>query len=113
MRDSRSVAARDLELAREFGRRLAEKYDQQFFHVTLFGSRAKGDADDESDLDLFVALGQDDPSGEVEEIARRIACDLTLEHGVVVSPFVADRTFLEQHQRFSFLETVEEEGVPV
>ncbi len=113
MTDTRSVAQRDLDLAREFARRLAEKCDPQLFHVTLFGSRAKGYADDESDLDLFVALDRDDPNGEVEEIARRIACDLTLEHGVVVSPFVADRTFLEQHRGFSFLETVEEEGVPM
>jgi predicted nucleotidyltransferase len=113
MRDTRSVAARDLELAREFARRLAEKCDPRLFQVTIFGSRARGEADEESDLDLFVALKGDDPRGEIKEAARRIACDLTLEHGLLVSVFVADREFLERHKDFAFLKTVEEEGVSI
>jgi predicted nucleotidyltransferase len=76
-------------------------------------ARARGDADEESDLDLFVALKEDDPQGEVKTIASRIACDLTLECGILVSVFVADRAFLQQHEGFAFLEAVETEGVPL
>src|SRR5688500_16126616 len=101
----------DLALAKEFVRRLAQGVDPQLFTVTLFGSRARGDADEESDLDLFVALKEDDPQKEVKEVASRIACDLTLESGILVSIFVADKEFLKQHKGFSFLQTVKEEGV--
>lgn len=110
---STSVSPTDLALAREFVRRLAEQVDPQLFTVTLFGSRARGDADEESDLDLFVALSTDDSDARVKTIARNIACDLTLEYGILVSVFVADKTFLIQHQGFSLLETIEEEGVPI
>lgn len=106
-----TVSPADLALAQEFVRRLAQQVDPRLFQVTLFGSHARGDADEESDLDLFVALKEDDPQGEIKEAASRIACDLTLESGVLVSIFVADTEFLKQHEGFSFLRTVEEEGV--
>lgn len=112
-RNAGRVATRDLEIAREFAARLAEKHDRRLFRVTLFGSRARGDADEESDLDLFVALEGNDASGRVKDAARRIACDLTLENGLLVAVFVADREFLDRHSDFAFVKTVQEEGIPV
>jgi predicted nucleotidyltransferase len=111
MRPSTSASPSDLALAKEFVQRLAQAVDPQLFTVTLFGSRARGDADEESDLDLFVALKEDDPQGEIKEAASCIACDLTLESGILVAIFVADKEFLTQYEGFSFLRTVEEEGV--
>ncbi len=105
------VAPRDLRIAREFSASLAGHYDRSLFEVTFFGSRARGEGDEESDLDLFVALHQDDPGREVEATALRLACDLTLKHGVLVSALVADRAFLTSHEGYSLLETIEEDGI--
>lgn len=113
MLPSSSVSPGDLTIAQEFVRRLAQHYDPTLFQVTLFGSRARGDADEESDLDLFVALKEDDPQGAVKTVADRIACELTLEYGILVSVFIADREFLKQHEGFAFLEAIKEEGVPL
>ena len=113
MRSVPFTSPADLALAREFVRRLAQEVDLRIFTVTLFGSRARGDADEESDLDLFIALKKNDPQGTVKEAASRIACDLTLESGILVSIFVADEEFLKQYEGFSFLRTVVEEGVPL
>ena len=109
----RRPAPDDLKLAREFARQLEARLSRADFTVKLFGSRATGEADAESDLDLFVALDWDDPQERVKGIALDIACDFTLAHGVLVAVFVADRPFLEDHSGFSFLETVEAEGVRV
>jgi predicted nucleotidyltransferase len=108
-----SVAPADLDLARKFVRGLAQHCTPQLFEVTLFGSRARGDADEESDLDLFVTLRCDDPDGRIKAAARQLACDLTLESGVLVSVFVADPRFIESHHGYSFIETVQQEGVRV
>jgi uncharacterized protein len=113
MRTTTSVSPTDRALAKEFARRLAEQVDPQLFTVTLFGSRARGEADQESDLDLFVALKEDDTQGKIKEAASHIACDLTLESGILVAVFVADKAFLKQHEGFSFLRSVEQEGVPL
>jgi predicted nucleotidyltransferase len=113
MRPATSISPSDLALAQEFARRLAAQVDPRVFRVTLFGSRARGEADEESDLDLFVVLSRDDPGGQIKTVARLIACDLTLEHGLLVSVFVADKAFLDQHRDFALLKTIEAEGVPV
>src|SRR2546427_12952494 len=88
------IAPEDLALALEFAGRLAERLGSREFEVRLFGSRAKGEADEESDLDLLVALTRDDHDERVKGVALDIARDLTLERGVLVSVFVADRGFL-------------------
>lgn len=80
----------DLALAEEFVSRLESKIDPGIFEVTLFRSRARGDATEEFDLDLFVALKQEDPRKETEKLAFDITCGLTLDSGVLVSVLVAD-----------------------
>lgn len=108
-----SAALPDIAIAREFSRRLAQRYSSTTFAVKLFGSRARGAADPESDIDLFVAFHGTEPIDNVKEAALDIACELTLEYGILVMPFVADLTLLEQRRGFSFLETVESEGIAV
>jgi len=96
-----------------WAQRLGDVLDPAAFAVILYGSCARGGADALSDVDLMVHFDGDDSTGAVQDAALRIACDLTLAHGVLVSVLVADRAFRDRHRGFSFLEAVERDGVRV
>lgn len=64
---------------------LEAQYGDRLDRVLLYGSRARGDAGPESDVDVLVVLvGAVDP---VVEIARteHLVADLSLEHDLVLS----------------------------
>jgi len=82
--------------------------------MILFGSRARGDADPDSDLDVLVVL-----DGPADRSARETVGDCTwetgLEHGIVIVPIIVSRDEWEDGpERYSLLaEAIRAEGVPV
>jgi predicted nucleotidyltransferase len=82
--------------------------------VVLFGSRARGDADWESDMDVLVVL-EDTPTDTVEEYVSDCAWEVSLKHGLVVAPVVVGRDdWYNGPERFSLLaQAIREEGVPL
>lgn len=70
----------------EFLLRLREQCGDQIAHVWLFGSKVRGDFDEESDVDLLiVARNGSDALGEA---VGEIAYALSLEHGVLLCEHV-------------------------
>ena len=70
--------------------RLGERFGAALVEVRLFGSRARGEAHAESDVDVLVVLeraGFDDRRTAID-----LAADVGLEHGLIVSPTVFDRS---------------------
>ncbi|MBI4705427.1 MAG: nucleotidyltransferase domain-containing protein [Deltaproteobacteria bacterium] len=106
-------AEADRRLAAEFARRLADAVGGVPFRVTLYGSRARGDAEPGSDLDLFVAVGLDRMPAAFREAARATAAELTLDSGILVSLFLADNDYVRTHEGWSLLRAVAAEGVSV
>lgn len=73
------------EIIAEFTTQIRDLYGARLRQVILYGSFARGDATEASDIDLAVVLsGEVDP---VEEIDRMIdiVTDLNLEHNVLIS----------------------------
>jgi predicted nucleotidyltransferase len=72
--------------------RLYQKYGDNLLRVVLFGSKARGDFDEESDLDVLVVLHL--VGGGYWEHRRQIsaiAYELELEYSVVFSLVVMDQ----------------------
>jgi predicted nucleotidyltransferase len=71
-----------------FVARLREQYGDRVAHVVLFGSRARGEGDAESDLDVLVVL--DDGDWRFRDAVALVAFEPMVEYGVVLSPLVVD-----------------------
>jgi predicted nucleotidyltransferase len=81
--------------------------------MILFGSRARGDADPQSDMDVVVILdgvADNDPKNYVSDCAWEVG----FEHGIVVVPVVFTRKEWENgpERQSLFVQAVETEGVP-
>jgi predicted nucleotidyltransferase len=70
-------------LEARFGGRLAG--------LTLFGSRARGEGDEDSDVDLYVVI-RDVTRAERREV-QDLAFDVELEHRVRIAPLVRGAGF--------------------
>lgn len=82
--------------------------------LVLFGSRARGDADLDSDLDVLVVLNTP-VSREVEDYVNDCAWEAGLEHGIVVVPVTVPRLDWEEGLLSSSLLAiaVRQEGITV
>lgn len=62
---------------------LRHRFDGQVRQVILFGSRARGDAEPESDMDVVVVLRKVDVAAS--KGVRHLAVEVWLRHGIYVS----------------------------
>lgn len=99
-------------LLAELRKGLERLYGERLVKVILFGSRARGDADPDSDIDVLVVLkGNVSPWPEIERTGD-LAADILLEQGELVAfVFMSEEEFLKD--RTPLLLNVRREGVPV
>jgi len=95
----------------ELKRQLAALYGERLKGVYLFGSHARGDADDESDVDILIVLDRvDHYSREISQTSEVIS-ELSLKYGISLSRFFASETQWRDDPT-NFLLNVREEAVP-
>jgi len=82
----RYLTPHERDVLAEFLSRLRERCGDQIVHVWLFGSKVRGDFDEESDVDLLVVAR--DGSDALGEVIGGIAYALSLEHGVLLCEHV-------------------------
>jgi len=100
-------------IVNEFKRKIAKLYGQRLKKVVLYGSYARGQANDEhSDIDLAVVLaGAVDPCEEIERMAD-IFTDLNLEHNVLITVYPVSESNFEKIES-PLLINVRREGITV
>jgi predicted nucleotidyltransferase len=78
--------------------------------VVLFGSKARGDTSPDSDVDVLVALTNDDP--RLRSQVRRLAARVSLEHDLLLSIQAVGRSRWDKlaHYRFPLYQAIESEG---
>ena len=104
--------AKDRDILNKLKNLLQEKVN--LHQVILFGSRARGDAEPDSDMDVLVVLNEPRTSN-VRKIVSDCAWEAGFDAGIVVVPVVVSRDHWENGpERASLLaKAVKEEGVPI
>ncbi|HID87212.1 MAG TPA: nucleotidyltransferase domain-containing protein [Anaerolineae bacterium] len=95
----------------EFVARLRERYGEKLELIMLFGSKVRGDFDEESDLDVLVVVESDGWRfhREISSIGSRVS----LDYDVNISPKAVTQAHYRdlQELRTPFFENVQAEGV--
>lgn len=86
-------------------------FPDQLLDVVLFGSKARGDAVEESDIDLLVPM--DEENDGVRSQLWRIASDISLEYDVVLSVRVYGRARWDESRRIRlpFYRAIVDDGI--
>jgi len=102
---------RDYKIAGELKRRLAEAVELR--DLKVYGSRARGDDDEFSDLDVFIEVARLDK--ETRELISEIAWEISFENSMVISPLVfsVDEARNSPLRASPILKNIKEEGIGV
>ena len=91
----------------EFLNKCKEKFGDDLISIILFGSYARGDYDEESDIDILI-IG-DVPQREISFLSAEIL----LKYGEVISAIVKTEEEFEKYKNFSFYKNVLKEGIVI
>lgn len=95
-------------LRKELDTALGERVEK----VILYGSQARGDARDDSDIDVLIVLKDDFKYRTMLKRTSKIVAKLSLDNDVVISRAFASRRQYEQ-SKMPFLMNVRREGIAI
>lgn len=98
-------------LLSELKAHLERLYGERFVQLVLYGSHARGDASEHSDVDVMIVLqGEVDRSAEIRRTSHLIA-ELSLKYDTVISRVIKSEAAFAAQQSPLML-NVHREGVP-
>ncbi|MCL4497882.1 MAG: nucleotidyltransferase domain-containing protein [Deltaproteobacteria bacterium] len=103
------MTQQDREIAKELKNKLSEVVHLLDFRV--FGSRARGDADEYSDMDVFIEV--ETINKQLKEHIEHIAWEIGFKHLIHISPIIFTRYELEDSplRASPIVRNINEEGV--
>jgi predicted nucleotidyltransferase len=84
---------KEKQVALRFVERVRQRFDGQLIAAVLFGSRARGEAEPDSDMDVLVVMSRADP--EIRKEIRHLAVEVWLEHDI----YLSTRVWSQAHWR--------------
>jgi len=100
------------QITQDVSRRVQAVLGSRLHSVILFGSYARGDYDDESDIDIMVLA---DVGEDVRNFARKlniVSSDVSLEYGITICVMLNDKLLFDQRLPIlPFYQNVMNDGV--
>lgn len=90
----------------------SQYYQEDLYKLILYGSQARGDAKEYSDIDILIVLKRAFNYRQELNNTSDFICDLSLEYNTVISrAFISKQSFEEDNS--PFLLNVRREGVTI
>lgn len=107
------LTATDARAVAEFVERVRSVLGERVVEIRLFGSKARGDAEPDSDIDVLVVAASGSDVHQPQRITVDIAFDVNVAHNVYISPHVVTADALNDplQLRGSFLGPALREGI--
>jgi uncharacterized protein len=107
------LTGREMKAIRLLKPRLTELLGERLQRIILFGSKARGDFDEDSDLDLAILV--DDLDRQLKRQIIDVVAEVELELLTVLSTLVMSTADFEQMKRreIRLAEDIEREGIPL
>jgi predicted nucleotidyltransferase len=95
----------------EFLTKLREQHGSEVVLVSLFGSKVRGDFDEESDIDVLLVV--EDRTSQLWEDIVEIETDLMLKYDSVISSLIMGQDNYEWHRRYKapLYRNIERDGI--
>jgi predicted nucleotidyltransferase len=106
------MSAKIQKILKKLKKELLRIYGESVESIILYGSRARGDARDDSDIDILIVLNKDFNYSEILRLSSQLISSFSLENDVVISRAFVTKTQYDKLQ-IPFLMNVRREGVPV
>lgn len=98
---------------RDFLTKIAQRFGGNYLYSLMFGSKARGDGHEGSDMDVAVVMQKAD--FEIKRAIYAIAYDELLENEVDISPVIFSRDVFERQKaaHYPLLREIERDMVPL
>lgn len=105
------LTVQERQLAAAFVDKLQQRFKGQLVSVILFGSRARGDAEADSDMDVLVVVTEASP--EICREIRYLAVEVWLEYGIYLSTRIWSQAHWRQLQQLQTLlyQNIQRDGI--
>jgi len=113
MKKIRGLKKKELEAVKEFCTTVKKTLGNELVGLRLFGSKARGKANRDSDIDVAVVVRQ--RNSQVWDKVMDVAFYVNLKWDVYISPRVIERRALKdpKWRITGFVQNLEREGIPL
>ena len=115
MKTIQELSKAERTILEELRLQMQQEFPHWVFRMTIFGSRARGDAepDSDSDMDILIEIETEQISFVEKQRLRRVAGEISINTGTVLSLLIVDRSLRRERGDFSIFHNIREEGIPV
>lgn len=88
-------------------------FEKDFNGVVLYGSYARGDYDEESDIDIMIMVDMDRTQAvNYRKIVSEFCTNIDIDYGVLLAPKVQSKPFFDEWKTIiPFYKNVEKDGI--